>query len=242
MGIGVGQDWSRRQQSPNHVAFTARLIRTGHAMNVAGRSAGAWGIGVVEERFWGWRSSDPSLVLLRNSIYWEGETYFVSGFRSQGFLTRHLPIVTATHCGQYYAVPLIDPLGRMQLRVLHEPPAGEFRLIGTVLSQKPRPAAARALFGRLPGPDLSAQLTYDAMFNPAYSPLPNARIRIQSAADSRIAISDKNGIYAGRLHAHAPRSAGRPGGGRSHDQPEILHQRRTSAGQHSRFYPGPHRR
>jgi hypothetical protein len=108
--------------------FTARLIRVSHDAWLSGRWQGKWAIGLVQDHFWGflwW----PPLVLLTNTIYQEGETYFVDGHRADGFLTYLLPIVEAWPCGG--PQPLSD--AAIQLRLLREaPPENEIRLIGYV--------------------------------------------------------------------------------------------------------------
>jgi hypothetical protein len=130
----------RRARSPAHAVFTARVIfaarsiearRTVNGMSPTGPDGdvGDWAIGAVQEKFWGiprW----TRFVLLRNNIYWKGETYFVDGRRADGLLTQLLPIVegdvgcSRTRPVQYAAV---------DLRVLRRPsPPGATRVTGVV--------------------------------------------------------------------------------------------------------------
>jgi hypothetical protein len=113
----------------NHTVFTARLLRVGHTAKGSGKWAGDWGIGLVQESFWGLPKWAPRLVLVTNSIFWEGETFFISGMRSGGLLTRFLPIIDSTSCSALGAVP--RAYAEIQLRLLRKPPPdGELRIIG----------------------------------------------------------------------------------------------------------------
>jgi hypothetical protein len=93
---------------PEHVVVKARLIWAGHTVKVAGKWAGDWAIGVVEEHFWGLPSWKPRLVLLINHPFHDGDTVLVSGEREQGILTRHLTIVSIMACGSYYSHAGVD--------------------------------------------------------------------------------------------------------------------------------------
>jgi hypothetical protein len=94
-----------RPESPYHAVFTARVILVGRSIGALMRdkgsfrdlqsrdlSVGDWGIGVVQEKFWG-LPSWSRLVLLTNFIYRKHMTYFVDGSRGRGLLSRMLPIV-----------------------------------------------------------------------------------------------------------------------------------------------------
>lgn len=113
----------------NHIALTARLIRVGHVRRVRGKWAGDWAIGVVQERFWG-LPSWAHLVLLTDAIFWDGQTFFISGERPRGILTRFLPIVDARPCT---GVAARTADSEVHLRVLRHPlAASETRLTGVV--------------------------------------------------------------------------------------------------------------
>ena len=118
-----------------HAVFTARLIYVGHKnTDRLGWQAGDWAIGVVQDRFWGLPWWNSHLVLLTHAIFWQGETYFIDGRRSEGLLTRFLPIVEAGPCAR--TRPIVD--ATVDLRVLHELlPATGARIIGFV--RKPEP-------------------------------------------------------------------------------------------------------
>jgi hypothetical protein len=94
-----------RPESPYHAVFTARVIFVGRSIGAlmedkgifrdpqsGDPSFGEWGIGVVQEKFWG-LPSWSRLVLLTNFIYRKHVTYFVDGSRGRGLLSRMLPIV-----------------------------------------------------------------------------------------------------------------------------------------------------
>lgn len=97
-----------RPESSHHAVFTARLVFVGRSLEALTREGGVlhnpeipgsrdprvgdWGIGIVQERFWG-LPAWSRLVLLTNNIYWKGETYFIDGSREQGIVSRVLPIV-----------------------------------------------------------------------------------------------------------------------------------------------------
>jgi hypothetical protein len=97
-----------RPESPYHAVFTARVIFVGRSaealINDRGffrdpqipesrdPRVGDWGIGVVQEKFWG-LPSWSRLVLLTNYMYRKNATYFVDGSRGRGLLARMLPIV-----------------------------------------------------------------------------------------------------------------------------------------------------
>ena len=132
-------------ESPYHAVFTARVIFVGRSIEALTRDRGIlrdpqipgsrdprvgdWAVGVVQERFWGlplW----SRLVLLKNLIYWDDQTYFVDGSRDRGLLSRVLPIVDGrTNCSR--TKPAQDAL--VDLRALREPPSATgTRLLGYV--------------------------------------------------------------------------------------------------------------
>jgi hypothetical protein len=142
--------------SASHAVFTAKVLFAGRSLSamfnsnsifrgdaalIKERSAGDWALGVVKERFWGlpgW----TSLVLLRNYIYWDGETYFIDGYREGKLLTRLFPIVEGgIGCSRTRVVQEAAP----DLRLLHKPPPeGHTRIIGSVRGpDMPTPGLAR---------------------------------------------------------------------------------------------------
>lgn len=160
---------------PGHAVFTARVVRTGHGTQAIGDStkwAGTWAIGIVQERFWGVPSAWPRLVLLTNSIFWEGETYFVDGRRAHGFLTGFLPIIEAGPCSRTRS--LVD--ATVDLRILREKsiPAGA-KIVGFV--QQPEP------FRQWPSPPVP------------HTPLAGARIDFAGSSGTRLVTTDQDGIY-----------------------------------------------
>jgi hypothetical protein len=176
-----------RPLRPGHVVFTARLIFVGHTVKVSGRWAGDWAIGVVQERFWGlprW----PGVVFLTNAVFWEGETYFVSGSRDVGSMTRYLPIVNAGRCGSYYSEPAKD--AEIELRLLRKPPlAGEFRIAGCVRREKPlnqewKPPAKGATV-----------YEWSLSYFQRYSVLVGARVGVTGSSGTLIFRTDRDGIY-----------------------------------------------
>jgi hypothetical protein len=190
--------------TPNQEVFTARLIRTGHTVKVAGRWAGDWGIGTVQEQFWGLPRWMPRVVLLTNNIYWEGETFFVSGGREQGLLTRYLPIVEATSCGSIYARPLSH--AELELRILREPrTANESRVLGTVWSfqhRSPQPITPRPRGAPTPKElellkKQEDQRAYEWALKPPRTeiPLPGVRIRLNGPSSATVIKTDEHGIY-----------------------------------------------
>ncbi|HZS29108.1 MAG TPA: hypothetical protein VFB76_17915 [Candidatus Angelobacter sp.] len=93
-------------ESPYHAVFTARVIFVGRSLGALTQygdyfrnlqslrnvHAGDWGIGVVQEKFWG-LPSYSRFVLLTDFVYQEDATYFIDGARERGLLIRKLPIV-----------------------------------------------------------------------------------------------------------------------------------------------------
>jgi hypothetical protein len=172
-------------ESASQSVFTTRIIFVGRSINAWGPSGdtlhdelrdhplGEWAIGVVQEKFWGLPSWEPRYVLLTDYIYWKGETYFIDGRRSNGLLTRALPIVSGG-IGCSRTRPAQEAI--VDLRLLHEaPPAGGTRLIG---------------YARLPQPFVSG-------FAP---PTPirlaaGAQISVAGPTGTRIITTDQSGLY-----------------------------------------------
>lgn len=190
-----------RSQTPEHAVLTARLIRVGHKTNVSNTWAGYWAIGQVEESFWGLSRLTPKLVLLVNNTFREGETYFVSGRRRGGYLTRFLPIVNASPCGYYYSTPIDD--AKVHLRVLHNPPPPGFRILGFARGLKPptfetkpapsvRAGLSRADWRRLRDHEISE---WAFTWSKRYRNLEGVRVSITGSAGTSIVTTDQEGIY-----------------------------------------------
>lgn len=176
-----------RPLGPGHAVFTARLVFVSHAVKVPGRWAGNWAVGLVQEQFWGLPRWAPRVVLLTNGVFWEGETYFVSGSRDVGSLTRFLPIVSAQACGSHYCEPAKD--AEIQLRLLRKPPpAGEFRVAGFVRRERPldewKPPAKSATV-----------YEWGLSYFQRYSVLAGARVGVTGSSGTLIFRTDKDGIY-----------------------------------------------
>ncbi len=174
-----GRQLFPRPLFPEQAVFTAKVLFAARSIGaVVGPSGGLhlwgrdhksgdWAIGIVQERFWGmphW----TRLVLLRNNIYWEGETYFVDGRVFGGLLTQFLPIVDADGCTR--TKPVQDAI--IDLRLLRKPPpSGSTRAMGYVRAPQlftpvfARPAKAVFIAGAqidVTGPAYSRKLTTDS--------------------------------------------------------------------------------
>jgi hypothetical protein len=170
-----------RQVSSRHAVFTARVVLVGRSLRSLGDldgnrhdpRVGEWAIGVVQQKFWGLPWWDSHFVLLRDYLFWKGETYFIDGARGEGLLTRALPIVGAgAFCSR--SRPVQDAL--IDLRVLHEsPPVGGARLIGAVR----QPEVFRGGLVPPPRPSFAA----------------GARIDVTGAAGTKTIATDQTGIY-----------------------------------------------
>ncbi len=175
-------------ESPYHAVFTARVIFVGRSIEALTRDRGIlrdpqipgsrdprvgdWAVGVVQERFWGlplW----SRLVLLKNLIYWDDQTYFVDGSRDRGLLSRVLPIVDGrTNCSR--TKPAQDAL--VDLRALREPPSATgTRLLGYVREPE-------TFVGGLAPPP---QSKYAA----------GARIKVTGPTGTRIITTGQSGVY-----------------------------------------------
>lgn len=186
---------------PEDIVLTARIVRTAHTQRVAGRWAGSWAIGLVEEGFWGLPSWAP-VVLLTNSMYWEDETFFVSGSRTYGLLTRYLPIVDATNCGRHFAVPAADV--EPELRLLHEAPSAvETRVVGRVLAARRsswQPGSPETAILPRPFPSWrnhESKEVYEWGLNGPKSnrPLPGAQIQLTGPSGTSLLTADQDGVY-----------------------------------------------
>lgn len=173
-----------RPQNSTHAVFTAKVLFAGRSIDAMmdrgiefgpwswGQRNGDWAIGIVQEQFWGmphW----TRLVLLINYVYWQGETYFVDGQRSEGWLTHFLPIVEGgVGCSRTQPIQfsLVD------LRLLRKPPPeGRGRAMGYVLA----PEIYTSPFERPPKPTFVA----------------GAQITVTGPAASRKVTTDSEGVY-----------------------------------------------
>lgn len=83
---------------PKNIDFTARIVFVGPS---SFRGSSLWSVANVEERFGGLSAWPSNLVILRG--YFKptdkDELYFVEGTRSQGAITRFLPVIEPVDCG-----------------------------------------------------------------------------------------------------------------------------------------------
>jgi hypothetical protein len=109
------------------VVFVARVVRTlGRCEEYSGHRWCGGAVAVVEERFWGIRSS---VVLLTQGFFENGEQYLLDGVHATGPLTRFLPIVGFSPCN--HSARLKD--AAVDLRVLRDKsPRMGVRIIGSV--------------------------------------------------------------------------------------------------------------
>ncbi len=172
--------------SPYHAVFTARVVFVGRSIEASfnsrtfrdlraeshDRRVGDWGIGIVQEKFWGLPSSSH-VVLLTNFIYWKDTTYFVDGSRGHGLLTRLLPIVGGgISCSR--TKPVEDAI--VDLRALHEPFS----------------AAGSRLLGYVRGPE-----TFVGVLDPPTPPklAAGAKIRLTGPTGTTIITTDESGVF-----------------------------------------------
>jgi hypothetical protein len=164
---------------PEHAVFTARLVFVSHQIRVSGKWAGEWAIGLVQEQFWGLLPWSPRLVLLTNSVFWEGEPFFISGRRARGLLTRYLPIVDTMPC-----LGVAQPVSReeVHLRVLRKPlHEDESRIIGEVQTPK-RPSSRSSVYEWI-------------IQSATQTPVAGARIKVAGSSGDTIVTTDAKGIY-----------------------------------------------
>ncbi len=190
-----------RPLSSSHVVITARILRTAHTNKIAGKWAGSWAIAIVKERFWG-LPSWIRVVLLTNGIYWEDNTYLVSGARAYGALARLLPIVDATSCGSYFAAPVGE--AGLELRILREAPAeGERRIVGRVFAASPSPWKQSPPGRARPQRPLHSwrnhenKELYEWALNSPQSrhSLPGARIGLEGPSGTTVFTADQEGVF-----------------------------------------------
>jgi hypothetical protein len=122
-----GRPLLNQQGLPRNVDFTARILLVGP---VSFRDRSLWSIARVEEGF----SHVPSirnLIVLRGFFRPADKSvrYFVEGSRSEGAITRFLPIIEPVPCGR--TTTLDD--ATVALRILHDgPPRSGIRMVGQV--------------------------------------------------------------------------------------------------------------
>lgn len=175
--------------------FIARVIRSGHvAHRVSGAWVGEWGIGLVQERFWGppgwWM---PRIVLLTNNVFQEGQSYFIDGRRSDLLLHHFLPIVETGICTRTRPVEN----AAVELRLLREarvliPLTNKTRIVGKVQSPK-RPSEITKPVSKMTALNVVDERAMNPMAK--YTPLAGARIRVTGPAGSTIVTTDAAGIY-----------------------------------------------
>lgn len=151
---------------PRNIDFTARLIFIG-PRTYMGYSM--WSIARVEERFSGVAWRPPDLIVLRGAFkpQEKGERLFVEGRRSQGTVTRFLPMVQPSCSCDYTA-----PVGRagLAIRVLRErSPRSGGRLIGHIYE----------------GTRISR----------SRKPIPGARVEITGPGGATVATANAGGVY-----------------------------------------------
>jgi len=179
-----------RPLDPDHVVFTARLIRVGHVRKVLGRWAGPWAIGWVEKRYWGLPAWMPPLVFIADGRFWEGETFFISGWRTQGLLAHFLPIVDAQGC--LYRAGRLEEAEIYRRSIGRATPANQVFLIGYVYSPKRLFETPTNRF-KLHDPNE----IYELALNPPqrFTPLAGARISVTGSAGTTVVKTDEKGIY-----------------------------------------------
>jgi hypothetical protein len=185
----------------HQTVFIARVIRTGHTAQVSGKWVGDWGIGLVQERFWGLRSWMPRIVLLTNNVFQEGQSYFIDGRRSYLLLPQFLPIVEADFCTRTRRVEDAT----IELRLLREAPGPEeMRIIGIVqLALHPRElkrSRQPTQWKGLSAAEIQAaqmQQVVESVVNPPakYARLAHAKVRLTGLSGSALVTADQGGIY-----------------------------------------------
>jgi hypothetical protein len=197
-----GRDLFTQPLNSKHAVFTAKVIRVGHVTKVAGRWAGKWAIGLVQERFWGLPPWRPHLVFITMHPFWEGETYLIDGNRDPRLLNRFLPIVEAGPCT--LTRPVND--AGVELRLLREIPSSrEVRIAGRVEDHlHPEPLALTKPqqppdWNRMSSAEVEAlqeQRRYPVVaYRRTERPLVGSRIRVSGSTGSTILMTDRNGFY-----------------------------------------------
>jgi hypothetical protein len=106
--------------------------------------------------------------MLTDNVYWQGEMYFIDGYRGSTLLNYFVPVVSAQYgCSRTRPIQSAD----LDLRILRHPPSEGATIIGYVRQPAPyhdileRPSATSYLSGaqiEVSGPDGMRTLTTDA--------------------------------------------------------------------------------
>jgi len=174
----------------DHMVFTASLIRVAHVRKVLGRWAGPWAIGWVEKRYWGLPSWMPRLVFIANGRFSEGEIFFISGLRAEGWLARFLPIVSTQPC--FGAAGRLEETEIYRRLIGKTPHGNQVFLIGNVYSPK--------RFSETPKQPVKQDdpnEIYDLVLNrpPRFTPLVGARVSVTGSSGTTVVTTDEKGIY-----------------------------------------------
>jgi hypothetical protein len=155
------------QTSPRQVVFTGRILYLDHHW-FSKDTVSHWAVLRVDRVYWGLPRWMTGIVALRGyfSATDDGQEYFVDAHRSEGALTRFLPIVEHYPC--CHTALFSD--AKVDLRVLQDgPPKSNVRIIGRVYSFLPD--------------------------GPGTEFVPGATIVVTGPAGGVTAITDQNGIY-----------------------------------------------
>lgn len=161
---------------PGQVVFVARVVRTlGRCEERSGHRWCTAAVAIVQERFWGIRSS---VALLTQGFFENGEQYLLDGVHANGPLTRFLPIVGFWPCN--HSARLKD--AEVDLRVLRDKsPRSGVRIIGSVTQYNGRKREAAP--GRnvvITGPSGPVTITTDSQGIYDLSGLPPGHYEIHS--------------------------------------------------------------
>jgi hypothetical protein len=156
--------------------FTARIVfvgpRTFHGFSL-------WSIARVGQRFAGSASWVPNLVILRGDFR-ASAWYLVEGKRSEGVITRFLPIVEPLSCGH------TDRLDRatVALRVLHDgPPKSGVRIIGRAYERLANASSVSGVKIKIKGPSGTTFSITDGQGIFDVSGLPPGRYTVELAME-----------------------------------------------------------
>lgn len=168
MGCAYARSLLTEDGAPLGIDFTAKILWIAPT-SLYGKSL--WSIARVEQRFSGVPSWFPSVIILRNFFKPgdQGQRFFVQGQRSEGFLSRFLPIIQQLPCG--HTKHLDD--AEVAVRVLRDgAPRNGIRIIGQVLMGN----------------------GYDAQ-SQARKPIAGANILVHGPTGSTILVTNATGIY-----------------------------------------------
>ncbi len=182
---------SARPWRPGHVAFTAQVICVQHDTRISGRWEGKWAIARVKEHFWGLSEWHPPFVLLTNTIFSEGESYFIDSFHEGGFLTRFLPIVNVGRYGHS------DRLANATLAlyvVRKALPENVHLVIGQAFRSR-RSTESSTENDWYTGLNEKGEYTRMRDWRWEYAPYAGAKIRISGPSGTAIVTANQDGIY-----------------------------------------------